>query len=123
MIRYSSIGWGLFSLVSDTKIYGIRQRGKYEMDADNPRSRGKIVEDGWETASLVNPTGAQFKLGKNTVWVWKACNGNTTRLKLTAEFGKTFEKGEEESAKTVETILATLEKIGLISLPGKILTQ
>jgi hypothetical protein len=87
------------------------------MDAANPRNMGRIVEDGWEKASIINQSGAQFKLGKSSVWVWKSCTGANTHAKLVLEFSKAFSMQETEAQTTVATILEKLQKIGLVSLP------
>jgi len=87
------------------------------MDRNALRSLGAIVEDGWETASIVNCSGAQYKLGKNAVWVWKTCNGNANREKLSHEYSKAFNQPLVEAKKAVDTIISSLERIGLISLP------
>ena len=93
------------------------------MDTRTPKSTGRIVEDGWETASVMNPLGSQYKLGKKAVWVWKCCTGGVTMDKLTREYGSDFNIGSEEALSSVVEILANLEKIGLISLPPKTIPQ
>lgn len=86
------------------------------MESGNPKSTGHIVEDGWETASVMSPSGAQFKLGKSSVWVWKSCNGSATRPKIVSDFAKEFNIGSEQSQTTVETILCKLQDLGLVSV-------
>ena len=89
------------------------------MEANTPKSMGTIVEDGWQTASLMNPEGSQYKLGKNAVWVWKSCNGNATRQKIRNEYAKMFNLKDDEASSTVDAILQSLESKGLIKAPAK----
>jgi hypothetical protein len=84
------------------------------MDGTNPKNMGRIVEDGWEKASVMNPAGAQFKLGKSSVWVWKSCTGSNARPKIVTGFAKEFNMGSDEAHNAVETIIGKLEEIGLL---------
>ena len=100
-------------------IFDLMNRKTVKMDAGIPRSLGSIIEDGWEKASVVNPAGSQYKLGKNAVWVWKSCDGRRTRDKLTKDYATEFNIGAAEAQLTSEAILSNLERMGLISISLK----
>jgi hypothetical protein len=88
------------------------------MDSLNPKSVGRIVEDGVDTASIINSSGVQFKLGKNAVWVWKTCNGTKTRYNLMRGYAKEFNLRQGDVEPAVDAILNNLERISLIRLGG-----
>jgi len=84
-------------------------------DAGIPKNQGKIIEDGWEKASVVNPAGSQYKLGKNAAWVWQSCDGRRTRERLSTDYAKEFNIGTAEAQTAAEAILSHLERMGLVS--------
>jgi hypothetical protein len=100
----------------DDGIFDLMNRKTTKIDAEIPKSMGRIIDDGWEKASLVNPAGSQYKLGRNAVWVWKSCHGHKTRERLTKDYATEFNIGVTQAKSTSEEILANLERMGLVRL-------
>ena len=87
-----------------------------KMDAEIPKSLGKVVEGGFENASVVNPEGSQFKLGKNAFWVWKSCHRNKTRERFVQDYATEFNIDITEAELTSEEILSNLKHLGLVGI-------
>ena len=86
------------------------------MEKETVKVIGEIVEEGFETASLVNPHGSQYKLGKKSFWVWKTCRRGKDKNTVIDEFSNTFDLGKKEAKDELETIIQNLQKIKLAEI-------
>jgi hypothetical protein len=76
---------------------------------------GSLIEEGFKTASVVNPPGQQFKLGEKSFFVWKSIRGQKSNDAIIDCFTQRFNLGRDEAQTEFNAIIEQLQKIKLLS--------
>gem|GEM_PF-6786318 len=77
-------------------------------------STGNLIDEGFNNASITNPSGQQFKLGGKSYWVWKACRGGSEKKALLKDYSTEFQMVEADAKKELDHIIEALENKQLV---------
>ena len=77
---------------------------------------GNLIEEGFRTASIVNPNGQQFKLGEKAYCVWKSIREEKPKGRIITQLKEKFNIEDDQVETEYTTIIDQLTKIKLIQI-------